>query len=80
MPFSDARLLGVLSHSFWFLPSVAACHAMANLLGQKQNSFYRDYRVMVAAGPGAGMGADALPPVLALAGSDDPGAHLENLP
>ena len=27
MPFSDVRLLSVLTHTFWFLPSVA-CHAM----------------------------------------------------
>ena len=39
MPFSDARLLGVLSHTFWFLPSVASCHAMRNLLAKKQNRF-----------------------------------------
>jgi hypothetical protein len=63
-PFLHAPLLKVLSHTLWFLPSVAACHAMANLLGQKQNSFYRDYKVIVAAGPEAGIGADALPPVL----------------
>jgi hypothetical protein len=64
MPFSDARLLGLLSHSFWFLPSVAACHAMHNLLGKKQNRFYHDYRVVVAAGNAAGIGVAALPPVL----------------
>jgi hypothetical protein len=34
-PFSDVRLLNVLSHTFWFLPSVASCHAMRNLLEQK---------------------------------------------
>jgi len=64
LPFSDARLLGVLQHSFWFLPSVAACHAMANLLKAKQNTFYHDYEVVVAAGAKAGIGAAALPPVL----------------
>ncbi|MBM4422606.1 MAG: restriction endonuclease [Chloroflexi bacterium] len=63
MPFSDVRLLNVLSHTFWFLPSVAACHAMANLLAQKQNKFYHDYKVIVAAGASAGIGVDALPPV-----------------
>ena len=63
MPFSDARLLGVLSHSFWFLPSVASCHAMRNLLAKRQNRFYHDYTVIVAAGNAAGIGADALPPV-----------------
>jgi hypothetical protein len=35
MPFSDTRLLGVLSHSFWFLPSVAACHANAQPAGEE---------------------------------------------
>ena len=63
MPFSDARLLGVLSHTFWFLPSVAACHAMRNLLAKRQNRFYHDYRIVVAAGGAAGIGAEALPPV-----------------
>lgn len=64
MPFSDTRLLGVLSHSFWFLPSVAACHAMRNLLAKKQNRFYQDYKVIVAAGSSAGIGVEALTPVL----------------
>ncbi len=70
MPFSDARLLNVLSHTFWFLPSVAACHAMRNLLAKRQNRFYHDYRVIVAAGSAAGLGAAALPPVLEA--MDDP--------
>jgi hypothetical protein len=64
MPFSDARLLNVLSHTFWFLPSVAACHAMRNLLAKRQNHFYHDYKVIVAAGSAAGIGVAALPPVM----------------
>lgn len=64
LPFSDARLLGVLQHSFWFLPSVASCYAMANLLKAKNNTFYHDYNVVIAAGSRAGIGAAALPPVL----------------
>ena len=63
MPFSDTRLLKVLSHTFWFLPTVAACHAMNNLILQKQNKFYHDYTVVVAAGFEAGIGVEALPPV-----------------
>ncbi|MCK6417899.1 MAG: GIY-YIG nuclease family protein [Alphaproteobacteria bacterium] len=63
MPFSDARLLNLLSHTFWFLPSVAACHAMENLLKQRQNKFYQDYKIIVAAGAGAGIGVAALPPI-----------------
>jgi len=64
LPFADARLMGVLNHTFWFLPSVASCHAMANLLRARQNTFYHDFKVVVAAGAQAGIGAEALPPVL----------------
>ena len=63
MPFSDVRLLNLLSHTFWFLPSVASCHAMKNLLVQRQNKFFHDYKVIVAAGAGAGIGVEALPPI-----------------
>ncbi len=64
MPFADTRLLQVLSHTLWFLPNVAACEAMGNLLAQKQNRFYHDYAINVCAGTKAGVGLDALPPVL----------------
>jgi len=63
MPYSDTRLLNLLSHTFWFLPSVASCNAMHNLLAKKQNKFYHDYKVIVAAGIQAGIGVDALLPV-----------------
>ena len=65
MPFSDVRLLGVLQHTFWFLPNIAACFAMRNLIAQKQNRFYHDYEIIVCAGIGAGIGAEALKPVQA---------------
>ena len=68
-PYSDVRLLPYLQHSFWFLPNVAACHAMANLLGEKQNVFWQDYDVVVAAGASAGIGLEALPPVRNAIGS-----------
>jgi hypothetical protein len=62
-PYSDDRLLPYLQHSFWFLPNVAACHAMENLLAEKHNTFWHFYTVVVAAGASAGIGIDALPPV-----------------
>ena len=62
-PYSDVRLLPHLQHSFWFLPNVASCHAIANLLSEKHNTFWHDYEVVVAAGASAGIGLDALPPV-----------------
>lgn len=64
MPFSDTTLLNVLSHTLWFLPNVASCYAMYNLLKQKQNSFFDDYKIVVCAGTKAGIGLDALRPVL----------------
>jgi len=64
MPYSDTRLLNVLSHTMWFLPNVASCNAMANLLAQKQNSYYNTkYNIIVCAGAKAGIGLDALTPV-----------------
>ena len=63
MPYSDTRLLNVLSHTFWFLPNVSSCFAMKNLLDQKQNAFFHDYKINVCAGTKAGIGLDALAPV-----------------
>ena len=64
-PYSDVRLLPYLQHSFWFLPNVAACHAMANLLAERHNTFWLGYQVVVA----AGIGLEALPPVRKAIGS-----------
>ncbi len=68
-PYSDLRLLPYLQHSFWFLPNVAACQAMANLLAEKYNIFWHEYEVVVAAGASAGIGLEALPPVRKAIGS-----------
>jgi hypothetical protein len=68
-PYSDVRLLPYLQHSFWFLPNVAACQAMANLLAAKHNIFWHEYEVVVAAGASAGIGLEALPPVRKAIGS-----------
>ncbi|TAL31640.1 MAG: restriction endonuclease [Spirochaetes bacterium] len=68
-PYSDVRLLPYLQHSIWFLPNVASCHAMANLLSEKYNTFWHNYKVIVSAGASAGIGLDALPPVRKAIGS-----------
>lgn len=62
-PYSDVRLLAHVRHSFWLLPDVAACYAMANLLAEKHNVFWHDYTALPVAGASAGIGLDALPPV-----------------
>jgi hypothetical protein len=64
LPFSHAPLLKVLNHTLWFLPTVAACHAMANLIKNRNNIFYQQYSIVVAAGTDAGIGVHALEPVL----------------
>ena len=64
MPYSHRRLLNVLSHTLWFLPNVSSCFAMYNLLQQKQNTFYHDYKINVCAGTRAGIGLDAVKPVI----------------
>lgn len=68
-PYSDSQLIPYLQHSLWFLPSVAACQAMANLLTERHNVFWNDYEIVVAAGTGAGIGVAALPPVRKAIGS-----------
>lgn len=59
-PFYDTRLLSILRHTLWFLPSVSSCYAMRNLLKEPQNAFYHDFNVIVCAGIKAGLGSDAL--------------------
>jgi molybdopterin-guanine dinucleotide biosynthesis protein len=63
MPYSHTTLLSILTHTLWFLPNVASCFAMANLLKKRNNVFYHDYKIIVAAGPSAGIGVEALKPV-----------------
>jgi hypothetical protein len=55
-PYSDVRLLPYLNHAFWFLPNVAACEAMKNLLEEDQNDiggrdWSRHWIGSLAAGP-----------------------------
>jgi hypothetical protein len=63
LPYEDSNLLRALQHTVWYMPSVDACLAMRDLLEAPHNTFYRDYKVIVAAGNQAGMGPAALPPV-----------------
>lgn len=65
------RLREYLRHSFWFLPKVASCRAMANLLAEPHNLFWHDYMVLTVAGSSAGVGLDALPPVRKAIGNGD---------
>ena len=62
-PFSDVRLLWLLTHTLRFLPNVASCDAMYNLMMQRQNTFYQWYEIIVAAWTKAWIWVDALFPV-----------------
>tara|TARA_Y100001933_G_scaffold138599_1_gene137455 strand:+ start:2338 stop:4827 length:2490 start_codon:yes stop_codon:yes gene_type:complete len=62
-PFSDSRLFSLLSHTLWYLPSIASCYAMHNLIFETQNSFFHDFNIVIAAGSEAGLGVKALLPV-----------------
>ena len=68
-PYSDVRLLPYMNHAFWFLPNVSACDAMANLLQEKHNVFWRDYNVLNVSGKKARIGLEALEPVRKAIGS-----------
>ncbi|OZE96560.1 GIY-YIG nuclease family protein [Rhodococcoides fascians] len=71
-PYSDVRLLPYLNHSLWSLPRRSSCDAMANLLAEKQNTFWHEYTVVNLCAPNIGVGLDALPPVKnAIAGGFD---------
>lgn len=59
-PFSDVRLKESLLHTFWFLPNVSSCYAMKNLLLKKTNSFFNDYKIILAAGDSCGIGEKAV--------------------
>jgi len=63
LPFGDSRLINILTHTFWFLPSVASCYAMKNLMMQRANTFYQDYEIIVCAGNKALIGVKSLGPV-----------------
>ena len=62
-PYSDNKLMALINHSLWYLPNVSACYAMKNLLLERHNKFFHDYKIIVAAGERAGTGLKALLPV-----------------
>jgi hypothetical protein len=59
-----------LNHMLWLLPNVASCFAMEKLLKNPNNTFYKDYKIVVAAGSRGGSGADALIPLNEAIGDD----------
>lgn len=60
-PYEAPVFAAAVRHTVWYMPDVASCFAMRDLLAQ--HPAFRDYEVVVAAGSGAGQGAAAKPPV-----------------
>ena len=60
-PYEAVRFKSAVKHSVWFMSSLAACFAMADML--QKHPFFSQFEVVVAAGPKAGQGMAALPPV-----------------
>ena len=66
----SAGIYKELNHMLWLLPNVASCFAMEKLLKNPNNTFYKDYKIVVAAGSRGGSGADALIPLNEAIGDD----------
>ncbi|WP_208544793.1 GIY-YIG nuclease family protein [Rathayibacter festucae] len=60
-PYEDVRFTEAVRHSVWYLNDVGACYAMKAAL--EEHVYFRDFVIHVAAGPRAGQGSTAKPPV-----------------
>ncbi|MEZ5059896.1 MAG: hypothetical protein R2700_00005, partial [Solirubrobacterales bacterium] len=60
-PYGHPEFKSAIRHSVWYLPDVACCFAMRDMLDA--DPFFSDFELVVAAGSKAGLGANAKPPV-----------------
>lgn len=60
-PYESPDFTKAIRHSVWYLPDVASCFAMRDLL--REHPYFNGFEIHVAAGNTAGMGAEAKPPV-----------------
>lgn len=65
-PYEAAIFKRAVKHAVWYMADVASCYAMGDML--KAHPFFSGFEVVVAAGPRAGQGALAKPPVEAAIG------------
>ncbi|MBR0203512.1 MAG: GIY-YIG nuclease family protein [Synergistaceae bacterium] len=57
MPYADYKLRESLRHTLWFLPDVASCNAMSELL--THDKFFSEYKIILCAGKSCGNGLEA---------------------
>lgn len=60
-PYESPVFTEQIRHSVWYMPAVASCFAMRDMLDD--HPYFSGFEVVVAAGSAAGQGADAKPPV-----------------
>jgi hypothetical protein len=60
-PHEDPKFTAQIRHSVWFMPDVASCFAMRDMLDA--HPYFSGFEIVVAAGSAAGQGAEAKPPV-----------------
>jgi len=60
-PYESPVFTEAIKHSVWYLPDVASCFAMRDMLDR--HPYFSGFEVAVAAGSKAGQGAEAKPPV-----------------
>ena len=60
-PYEADKFKEAVEHAIWFMPDVASCEAMAELL--RKDPYFSSLVIYVAAGIKAGIGANALPPL-----------------
>ncbi|HXV04669.1 MAG TPA: GIY-YIG nuclease family protein [Solirubrobacterales bacterium] len=60
-PYESPAFTEQIRHSVWYMPDVASCFAMRDMLDS--HPYFSGFEVVVAAGSKAGQGAEAKPPV-----------------
>lgn len=60
-PYESPAFTEQIRHSVWYMPDVASCFAMRDMLDA--HPYFSGFEVVVAAGSKAGQGAEAKPPV-----------------
>ncbi|HET7664467.1 MAG TPA: GIY-YIG nuclease family protein [Rhodanobacteraceae bacterium] len=72
-PYESPDFAGAVRNAIWYMPDVASCFAMRDLL--QGHAYFRHFEIVVAAGSAAGQGVEALPPVEVAIGEGEKPGH-----